>query len=50
MTEWDEFRSYDWKSIFKEIKKPAYIFDGRNILDSEIIKKIGFNYLGLGRK
>ena len=50
MTEWDEFIRYDWKTVYSNIKKPAYIFDGRNILNSELIKKIGFNYLGLGRK
>ena len=50
MTEWDEFINYDWKIIYSNIKKPAYIFDGRNILNVELIKKIGFNYLGLGRK
>ena len=50
MTEWDEFISYDWETIFRSIKKPAYIFDGRNILNGELIKKIGFNYIGLGRK
>ena len=33
MTEWDEFIDYDWKKIYKKIKKPAYIFDGRNILE-----------------
>ena len=50
MTEWDEFINYDWKKIFSNIKKPAYIFDGRNILNSELIKKLGFNYSGIGRK
>ena len=50
MTEWDEFQNYDWKSIFKDMNKPAFVFDGRNILDIEEIKKIGFKYIGLGRK
>ena len=49
MTEWDEFVGYDWKAVYSNIKKPAYIFDGRNILNIEKIKKIGFNYIGLGR-
>ncbi len=49
MTEWDEFIEYDWQSLYKKIKKPAYIFDGRNILNDKKIKNIGFNYLGLGR-
>ena len=38
MTEWDEFIDYDWEKIYKKIKKPAYIFDGRNILGIEKIK------------
>ena len=50
MTEWDEFKDYDWKRIYEKVKKPAFIFDGRNILDIKKIKKIGFNYIGLGRK
>ena len=50
MTEWDEFKEYDWKYIYSKIKKPAFIFDGRNILNMQKIKKLGFNYIGLGRK
>ena len=50
MTEWDEFNEYKWTSIYENLNKPAYIFDGRNILNPEKIKEIGFNYLGLGRK
>jgi len=50
MTEWDEFKNYDWDKIYSLIKKPAFIFDGRNILDIKKIKKIGFNYIGIGRK
>jgi UDPglucose 6-dehydrogenase len=48
-TEWDEFIDYDWKDIFNKIKKPAFIFDGRNLLDKDEIKMIGFNYYSLGR-
>ena len=50
MTEWDEFKNYDWNKIYSLIKKPAFIFDGRNILDFKKIKELGFNYVGLGRK
>ena len=50
MTEWDEFITYDWNKIYTNMNKPAYIFDGRNILNREVMKRIGFNYLGLGRK
>ena len=49
LTEWDEFKNYNWKKIYVKMNKPAYIYDGRNILDKEELESIGFNYLGLGR-
>ncbi|WP_313089851.1 nucleotide sugar dehydrogenase [Chryseobacterium flavum] len=48
LTEWDEFKDYDYSAIYKQMKKPAYIFDGRNILDHDTINKIGFTYEGIG--
>tara|TARA_B100002052_G_scaffold299170_1_gene335915 strand:- start:19394 stop:20770 length:1377 start_codon:yes stop_codon:yes gene_type:complete len=50
MTEWDEFKDFDWENVYTKIKKPAFIFDGRNILNMNKISKIGFNYFGLGRR
>jgi UDPglucose 6-dehydrogenase len=41
LTEWDEFKSYDWKKIYENMKKPAFVFDGRNLLNSEMLKKLG---------
>lgn len=32
LTEWDEFKSYDWNVISKRMMQPARVFDGRNIL------------------
>jgi len=49
MTEWDEFKTYDWKKIYNQMKKPAFIFDGRNILDKEEMIKIGFEYSSIGQ-
>ena len=49
LTEWDEFIDYDWEKIYNQMIKPAYIFDGRNILDMKLIKSIGFIYIGLGK-
>jgi UDPglucose 6-dehydrogenase len=48
LTEWDEFKSYDWKNIYDNMKKPAFVFDGRNLLDSEMLKAIGFNFYQIG--
>lgn len=49
LTEWDEFKDYDWNKIFQKMNKPAFIFDGRNLLDKEILENIGFIYKGLGK-
>ena len=35
LTEWDEFKTYDWKSIHEQMLKPAFVFDGRRLLDKE---------------
>ncbi|NBL64805.1 nucleotide sugar dehydrogenase [Flavobacterium sp. NST-5] len=48
LTEWDEFRDYDWQKIYDKMLKPAFIFDGRNILNAEKLKEIGFIYHGIG--
>ncbi|MCV9931293.1 UDP-glucose 6-dehydrogenase [Flavobacterium sp. LS1R47] len=48
LTEWDEFMTYDWAKIYDSMQKPAFIFDGRNILNKEELKDIGFVYLGIG--
>jgi UDPglucose 6-dehydrogenase len=48
LTEWDEFRTYDWQILFENMEKPAFIFDGRNILDRKKLTDIGFIYQGIG--
>ncbi|WP_347068269.1 UDP-glucose 6-dehydrogenase [Flavobacterium sp. WV_118_3] len=48
LTEWDEFKTYDWQRIYDNMLKPAFVFDGRNLLDKEALQKIGFVYQGIG--
>ncbi|MBS1534229.1 MAG: UDP-glucose 6-dehydrogenase [Bacteroidetes bacterium] len=48
LTEWDEFKTYDWKRIFEHMHKPAFVFDGRNILDAAKMKEIGFIFNSVG--
>jgi UDPglucose 6-dehydrogenase len=49
LTEWDEFVNYDWKKIYDGMQKPAFVFDGRNILNKEKLEEIGFIYQGIGK-
>lgn len=49
LTEWDEFKTYDWQKIYDNMLKPAFVFDGRNILDGKELEKIGFKYQGIGK-
>jgi UDPglucose 6-dehydrogenase len=48
LTEWDEFKDYDWQRIYEAMEKPAFVFDGRNILDRKKLTDIGFVYQGIG--
>ena len=48
LTDWDEFATYDWEQIYKNMKKPAFIFDGRKILDKDQLQQIGFEVFSLG--
>jgi UDPglucose 6-dehydrogenase len=48
LTEWDEFSQYDWKKIYEGMQKPAFVFDGRNVLNASELEAIGFVYHGIG--
>ena len=49
LTEWDEFLDLDYSSIYQSMIKPAHLFDGRNLLDLEKLKGIGFKVSGIGK-
>jgi UDPglucose 6-dehydrogenase len=49
LTEWDEFVRYDWSAIYANMYKPAFVFDGRNILDIQKLTAIGFQIKGIGK-
>ncbi|MBP3942201.1 nucleotide sugar dehydrogenase [Sphingobacteriaceae bacterium WQ 2009] len=48
LTEWDEFKGYDWARIKQEMKRPSFIFDGRKLLNRAQLEEIGFNYYAIG--
>ena len=49
LTEWDEFKALDFKKIYDEMHQPAFLFDGRNLLDLETLQAIGFEASGIGK-
>lgn len=49
VTEWDEFITYDWQRIYDNMMKPAFVFDGRNILNHEMLEGIGFRVKAIGK-
>lgn len=49
LTEWDQFIELDWKRIYDSMMKPAFIFDGRNLLKRKDMESIGFKYQGIGK-
>ncbi|MFW5663570.1 MAG: UDP-glucose 6-dehydrogenase [bacterium] len=49
ITEWDEFKTLDWERVYRDMQKPAFIFDGRNLLDHEMLRNIGFKVKAIGK-
>jgi len=49
LTEWDEFKALDFKNIYDQMNLPAFLFDGRNLLDLDALRAIGFEATGIGR-
>ena len=49
LTEWDAFRDLDYAAIYDSMVKPAFAFDGRNLLDLEALQEIGFQAFGIGK-
>lgn len=49
LTEWDEFKTYDWQKIYHDMYKPAFVFDGRNVLDKKGLEKLNFSLYTIGQ-
>ena len=49
-TEWPQFRLLDFNRIYQSMDKPAYVFDGRRILDIQVLTSIGFHCDSIGRR
>ncbi|TCD67367.1 UDP-glucose 6-dehydrogenase 1 [Steccherinum ochraceum] len=48
-TEWKEFREIDWETVYQNMSKPAFVFDGRLLVDADKLRKIGFKVTTIGR-
>ena len=49
LTEWDEFKKVDFDAVYRSMKKPAFLFDGRNLMDRHKLNKIGFEVYATGK-
>ncbi len=49
MTEWDEYKTLDYAKMYTQMEKPAFLFDGRNILNHQDLFDIGFNVYPIGK-
>jgi UDPglucose 6-dehydrogenase len=50
VTEWKQYAALDYARIFKAMEKPAFVFDGRNILDHAALFRLGFNVFAVGKR
>ena len=49
LTEWELYKGLDFKKIYESMAKPAFLFDGRNIVDHKACFEIGFNVFPIGK-
>ncbi|MEN6478203.1 MAG: UDP-glucose 6-dehydrogenase [Anaerolineales bacterium] len=49
LTEWQQFATLDYQAIYDSMVKPAFIFDGRNLLDHRALYDLGFNVYAIGK-
>eukprot|EP00529_Nitzschia_sp_RCC80_P022133 CAMPEP_0113488202 /NCGR_PEP_ID=MMETSP0014_2-20120614/25896_1 /TAXON_ID=2857 /ORGANISM="Nitzschia sp." /LENGTH=479 /DNA_ID=CAMNT_0000381909 /DNA_START=61 /DNA_END=1500 /DNA_ORIENTATION=+ /assembly_acc=CAM_ASM_000159 len=49
LTEWDEFKTLDYKRIYDNMEKPAFLYDGRLLLDHKALREIGFEVHAIGK-
>ena len=49
LTDWDEFNTLDFHRIYQKMLRPAFLFDGRNMLKLESLWNIGFEAFGIGK-
>ncbi len=48
MTDWEMYRTLDYERLYHSMEKPAFMFDGRNIVDHAHLHTIGFNVYPIG--
>lgn len=49
MTEWDEFKALDYQRLYASMPRPAFVFDGRNILEHDRLRDLGFEVHAIGK-
>ena len=49
LTEWDEFRWLDFAKVRDALVAPVFV-DARNLLDPAQVRRLGFSYVGIGRR
>jgi len=49
LTEWDEFKKLNYESILQSMYRPAFVFDGRNLLNHKQLTALGFEVHAIGK-
>lgn len=49
LTEWEEFKEVNFKKVYEGMFKPAFLFDGRNVIDAVAVRELGFDFYAIGK-
>ena len=48
LTDWSDYKKLDYVKIYESMNKPAYLFDGRRIVNKKALEELGFKVFILG--
>jgi UDPglucose 6-dehydrogenase len=49
LTDWKLYQNLDYQRILRSMERPAFLFDGRNLLDHKRLFELGFNVFAIGK-
>ena len=48
LTEWEEYKNINWDLAEQRMRKPAWIFDSRSLIDPQDLRNNSFNFWRIG--
>ena len=48
LTDWDEYKNLDLQSLSNKMRKPAWLFDTRSVINNNLVKETDLKFWQIG--